>query len=84
MSDQSKGMMMFLLGAVTGVAIGYFLASDNKEEIISNIKDKVNKVKNDKFRTNKDFNKSSAIYSSNRSRSLLTNQSSSRNHDNLG
>ncbi len=47
MSDQSKGMMMFLLGAVTGVAIGYFLASDNKEEIISNIKDKVNKVKDD-------------------------------------
>ncbi len=39
--------MMFLLGAVTGVAIGYFLASDNKEEIISNIKDKVNKVKDD-------------------------------------
>jgi len=47
MSDQSKGMMMFLLGAVTGVAIGYFLASDNKEEIISNIKAKVNKVKDD-------------------------------------
>ena len=47
MSDQSKGMMMFLLGAVTGVAIGYFLASDNKEEIISNIKAKVNKLKDD-------------------------------------
>jgi gas vesicle protein len=44
MSDQSKGVMMFILGAAVGVAVGYFLASDNKEEIISDIKEKVGKA----------------------------------------
>jgi len=47
MNEQSKGVLMFLLGAAVGVAVGYFLASDNKEEIISNVKEKVNKVKDD-------------------------------------
>jgi gas vesicle protein len=47
MSDQSKGILMFLMGAAVGVAVGYFLASDDKEEIIDNIKNKVNKVKDD-------------------------------------
>ena len=47
MKDQSKGLLMFLMGAAIGVAVGYFLASDDKEEIIENIKDKVNKVKDD-------------------------------------
>ena len=47
MNDNSKGMVMFILGAAVGVAVGYYLASDNKEEFIENIKDKVNKAKSD-------------------------------------
>jgi len=38
---------MFVLGAAVGVAVGYYLASDDKEEIIETIKGKVNKVKSD-------------------------------------
>ncbi|MBS1659132.1 MAG: YtxH domain-containing protein [Chitinophagales bacterium] len=44
MNDNSKAVLMFIFGAAVGVAVGYFLASDNKEEIISDIKDKVNKA----------------------------------------
>ena len=47
MSDNSKGLVMFVLGAAVGVAVGYYLASDDKEEIIETIKGKVNKVKSD-------------------------------------
>lgn len=44
MNDNSKAVLMFIFGAAVGVAVGYFLASDNKEEIISDIKEKVNKA----------------------------------------
>ena len=45
MSDNSKTILTFLLGAAAGAAIGFYLASDNKEEIISNVKDAAKKVK---------------------------------------
>ncbi|HYV91294.1 MAG TPA: YtxH domain-containing protein [Chitinophagales bacterium] len=45
MSDNSKTAFAFLLGAAAGVAIGFFLASDNKEELISDLNDTAKKVK---------------------------------------
>jgi len=45
MNEHSKTIFAFLLGATAGVAIGFFLASDNKEEIISDLIDKSKKVK---------------------------------------
>jgi len=45
MNDNSKTILTFLLGAAAGAAIGFYLASDNKEELISNVKDAAKKVK---------------------------------------
>lgn len=44
MSDNSRGVLMFILGAAAGVAVGYFLAAENKQEIICDIKEKVSKA----------------------------------------
>lgn len=35
----------FLLGVITGLGIGYYLASENKEELIDNVKSAAGKVK---------------------------------------
>ena len=35
----------FLFGLITGVGIGYYLASDDKEELIETVKDTARKVK---------------------------------------
>jgi len=45
MNENSKRALAFLLGAAAGVAIGYFLASDHKDEIISDLKDFAGSVK---------------------------------------
>jgi gas vesicle protein len=47
MNNQSNGFWLFLAGAAVGLAVGYFLAAENKEEIAGTIKDKINKVKDD-------------------------------------
>ena len=45
MSDNSKTILTFLLGAAAGIAIGFYIASDNKEEIISDLKDAGKRIK---------------------------------------
>ncbi len=35
----------FVLGILTGIGIGYYLATDDKEEFIDGVKSTVNKVK---------------------------------------
>ena len=45
MENNSKTILTFLLGAAAGVAIGYFLASDNKEEIINDLSSTAKRVK---------------------------------------
>ena len=43
----TKILLAFIAGAAVGAAIGYFLNSDNKEEIISDFKEGASKLKND-------------------------------------
>jgi gas vesicle protein len=45
MNDSTKIVRAFLVGVVAGAAIGYFLASDNKEEIIDDLKNTAQKIK---------------------------------------
>lgn len=45
MANKSKELVTFILGAAVGAAVGYILASDNKEEILSGIKKKASKLK---------------------------------------
>ncbi len=45
MENNSKTILALLVGAAAGLAVGYFLASDNKDEIIADIKDAARKVK---------------------------------------
>ena len=47
MSDQKKTAITFILGAAAGIAVGYFLASDNKAEIIGDLKDSAHKMKDE-------------------------------------
>lgn len=47
MSDQKKTAITFILGAAAGIAVGYFLASDNKAEIIGDLKDSAYKMKDE-------------------------------------
>lgn len=35
----------FLFGLITGIAVGYYLATDDKEELIENVKDKAARAK---------------------------------------
>lgn len=39
--------MALLAGAAVGVAIGYFLNSDKKDELVSDLKEGASKLKND-------------------------------------
>jgi len=43
----TKILLAFIAGAAVGAAVGYFLNSDKKEEIISDIKEGASKLKND-------------------------------------
>jgi len=47
MSDKNKTAITFILGAAVGIAVGYFLASDNKAEIIGDLKDSAYKMKDE-------------------------------------
>lgn len=43
----TKILLAFIAGAAIGAAIGYFLNSDKKEEILSDIQEGASKLKND-------------------------------------
>jgi hypothetical protein len=43
----TKILLAFVAGAAIGAAIGYFLNSDKKEEILSDFKEGASKLKND-------------------------------------
>jgi len=43
----TKILLAFVAGAAIGAAIGYFLNSDKKEEILSDIQEGASKLKND-------------------------------------
>ncbi len=46
-NNNSKIILALLAGAAVGVAIGYFLNSDKKDEIIGDLKEGASKLKND-------------------------------------
>jgi uncharacterized membrane-anchored protein YhcB (DUF1043 family) len=46
-NDNSKLLLALLGGVAVGVAIGYFLNSDKKDEIVDNLKEKASKLKDD-------------------------------------
>ena len=46
-NNNSKILLALLAGAAVGVAIGYFLNSDKKDELVNDIKDKASKLKDD-------------------------------------
>ena len=43
----TKILLAFIAGAAVGAAIGYFLNSDKKEEILTDIQEGASKLKND-------------------------------------
>ena len=45
MSNPKKTAITFILGAAAGIVVGYFLASDDKAEIVSDLKDSASKVR---------------------------------------
>lgn len=45
-------MVSFIVGAAVGVAVGYFLNSDKKDELVEKLRYQSGKLK-DKFRTKK-------------------------------
>jgi uncharacterized membrane-anchored protein YhcB (DUF1043 family) len=46
-NNGTKILLAFIAGAAVGAAIGYFLNSDKKEEIINDFKEGASKLKND-------------------------------------
>jgi uncharacterized membrane-anchored protein YhcB (DUF1043 family) len=46
-NDHSKLLLALLGGVAIGVAIGYFLNSDKKDELLDGIKEKASKFKED-------------------------------------
>lgn len=46
-NNNSKIVLALLAGAAVGVAIGYFLNSDKKDELIDDLKEGASKLKND-------------------------------------
>lgn len=52
MSRSSKAVVSFIVGAAVGVAVGYFLNSDKKDELVDKLKYQADKLK-DKFRAKK-------------------------------
>lgn len=52
MSRSSKAVVSFIVGAAVGVAVGYFLNSDKKDELVEKLKFQTDKLK-DKFRAKK-------------------------------
>ncbi|QEH40110.1 hypothetical protein FW415_04195 [Chitinophaga sp. XS-30] len=52
MSRSSKAVVSFIVGAAVGVAVGYFLNSDKKDELVDKLKYQADKLK-EKFRAKK-------------------------------
>jgi len=52
MSRSSKAVVSFIVGAAVGVAVGYFLNSDKKDELVDKLKYQADKMK-EKFRAKK-------------------------------
>ena len=46
-NNGTKILLAFIAGAAVGAAIGYFLNSDNKEEVINDLKEGASKLRND-------------------------------------
>lgn len=46
-NNNSKILLALLAGVAVGVAIGYFLNSDKKEELVKDLKEGASKIKND-------------------------------------
>lgn len=46
-NDNSKILLAILAGAAVGIAIGYFLNSDKKDELLSDLREGASKLKND-------------------------------------
>lgn len=53
MSNSSKAVVSFIVGAAVGVAVGYFLNSDKKDELVDRLKYQADKLK-DKFNKKKE------------------------------
>jgi len=49
MSNSSKAVVSFIVGAAVGVAVGYFLNSDKKDELVDKLKYQTDKLK-DRFK----------------------------------
>ncbi|MBW8686149.1 YtxH-like protein [Chitinophaga sp. YR627] len=52
-SNSSKAVVSFIVGAAVGVAVGYFLNSDKKDELVDKLKYQADKLK-DKFKKQKE------------------------------
>lgn len=46
-NNGTKILLAFIAGAAVGAAIGYFLNSDNKEELLDDLKEGASKLKKD-------------------------------------
>ena len=46
-NNGTKIVLAFIAGAAVGAAIGYFLNSDKKEEVLNDLKEGASKLKND-------------------------------------
>lgn len=53
MNKSSKAVVSFIVGAAVGVAVGYFLNSDKKDELVDKLRYQADKLK-DKLRKKKD------------------------------
>ncbi|RBL93526.1 MULTISPECIES: YtxH domain-containing protein [Chitinophaga] len=53
MSKSSKAVVSFIVGAAVGVAVGYFLNSDKKDELVEKLKGQTDRLKA-KWRSRKD------------------------------
>ncbi|ATL46598.1 hypothetical protein COR50_05050 [Chitinophaga caeni] len=53
MSKNSKAVVSFIVGAAVGVAVGYFLNSDAKDDMVSKLRYEADKLK-EKFRRKKE------------------------------
>jgi uncharacterized membrane-anchored protein YhcB (DUF1043 family) len=52
-NNSSKAVVSFIVGAAVGVAVGYFLNSDKKDELVEKLKFQADKLK-DKFKKRKE------------------------------
>jgi uncharacterized membrane-anchored protein YhcB (DUF1043 family) len=52
-NNSSKAVVSFIVGAAVGVAVGYFLNSDKKDELVEKLKYQADKLK-DKFKKGKE------------------------------